>query len=173
MAPPAPWSPTAHAFAQHQFSHVANFWKQGRQASFRLEALPGGRAELNVTFQLPPASEVVPPPFHPVPAHHRLAVPSLAVPSLPPPKDDSLRHVALACVRRLQAASALPVSTPSSNKRPFPDSPNTPSPSNPPPLAQRIRSDFQISEGEVEFPERESNRSQLYPDSFPPLKLPS
>ena len=62
MAPQAPWSPTAHAFAQHQFSHVANFWKQGRQASFRLEALPGGQAELNLTFQLPPSSEVVPPP---------------------------------------------------------------------------------------------------------------
>ena len=62
MPPQAPWSPTAHAFAHHQFSHVANFWKQGRQASFRLEALPGGRAELHLTFQLPPASEVVPPP---------------------------------------------------------------------------------------------------------------
>ncbi len=62
MTPPAPWTPTAHAFAQHQFSHVANFWKQGRQASFRLEALPCGQAELNLTFQLPPASEVVPPP---------------------------------------------------------------------------------------------------------------
>ena len=64
MATQAPWSPTAHAFAQHQFSHVANFWKQGRQATFRLEALPSGQAELNLTFQLPPASEVVPPPSH-------------------------------------------------------------------------------------------------------------
>ena len=71
MTPSAPWSPTAHAFAQHQLSHVVNFWKQGRQASFRLEALPGGRAELNVTFQLPPSSEVVPPPCHPVPVHQR------------------------------------------------------------------------------------------------------
>ena len=71
MASQAPWSPTAHAFAQHQFSHVANFWKQGRPASFRLEALPGGCAELNITFQLPPASEVIPPPFHPVPAQQR------------------------------------------------------------------------------------------------------
>ena len=69
MPPQASWSPTAHAFALHQFSHVANFWEQGRPASFRLEALPGGRAELNLTFQLPPASEVVPPPSHvsPVP----------------------------------------------------------------------------------------------------------
>ena len=69
MTPSAPWSPTAHAFAQHQFSHVTNFWKQGRQASFRLESLPGGHAELNLTFQLPPASEVVPPPAHVFPAH--------------------------------------------------------------------------------------------------------
>ena len=64
MPPQAPWSPTAHTFAQHQFAHVANFWRQGRQASFRLEALPGGHAELNLTFQLPPASDVVPPPTH-------------------------------------------------------------------------------------------------------------
>ena len=73
MPPQAPWSPTAQAFAQHQFSHVANFWKQGRLASFRLEALPGGQAELNLTFQLPSASEVVPPPTHviPVPAPQR------------------------------------------------------------------------------------------------------
>ena len=31
----------------------------------------GGRAGLNLTFQLPPASEVVPPPFHPVPVNQR------------------------------------------------------------------------------------------------------
>ena len=68
MPPQAPWSPTAHAFAHHQFSHVANFWKQGRQASFRLEALPCGQAELNLTFQLPAASEVIPPPSHVFPA---------------------------------------------------------------------------------------------------------
>ena len=69
MTPSAPWSPTAHAFAQHQLSHVVNFWKQSRQASFRLEALHGGRAVLNLTFQLPPASEVIPPPSNvsPVP----------------------------------------------------------------------------------------------------------
>ena len=59
MPPQDLWSPTAHAFAHHQFSHVANFWKQGRQARFRLEALPGGHAELHLTFQLPPASEMV------------------------------------------------------------------------------------------------------------------
>ena len=75
MTPSAPWSPTAHAFAQHQLSHVVNFWKQGRLASYRLEALPGGRAALNVTFQLPHASEVIPPPFHPVPTHQRTTCP--------------------------------------------------------------------------------------------------
>jgi len=64
MPPQAPWSPTAHAFAQHQFSHVTNFWRQGRSASFQLEALPGGHAKLSLTFQLPPASTVVPPPTH-------------------------------------------------------------------------------------------------------------
>ena len=75
MTPPAPWSPTAHAFAQHQFSHVVNFWNQGRPASYLLEALPGGRAKLNVTFQLPHASEVIPPPSHPVPTHQRPTCP--------------------------------------------------------------------------------------------------
>ena len=68
MGPQAPWSPTAHAFAQHQFSHVANFWKQGRPASFQLEALPGGHAKLSLSFQLPLASEVVPPPSKVLPA---------------------------------------------------------------------------------------------------------
>ena len=73
MPSQAPWSPNAHAFALHQFSHVANFWKQGRPASFRLEALPGGQAVLNLKFQLPTASEVIPPPSHvpPVPAPQR------------------------------------------------------------------------------------------------------
>ena len=73
MPPQAPWSPTAQAFAHHQFSHVVNFWKQGRQASFQLETLPGGFAKLNLTFQLPSASQLVPPPFHvsPVPVHQR------------------------------------------------------------------------------------------------------
>ena len=73
MAPQAPWSPTAHAFAQHQFSHVANFWKQGRTASFQLKVLPGGQAELNLAFRLPSASQVIPPPSHvsPVPAPQR------------------------------------------------------------------------------------------------------
>ena len=64
VPPQTPWSPTAHAFAHHQLSHVTYFWKQGHQASFGLEALPGGQAELHLTLQLPPASEVVPLPSH-------------------------------------------------------------------------------------------------------------
>ena len=211
MAFQAPWSPTAQAFAQHQFAHVTNFWKQGRPARFRLEALPGGKAELNLTFQLPPASEVIPPPYHvpPVPRQrpilplfphgcfpqgsggvnsktkpkqapklssrrrksYRRSVlhkAALAVPTLPPPVVGSLRQAAQACVQRQQAASALP----SVKKRPLPISPSALSPSNLPPLAQRIRTDIQIGENEVESPERESLRSRLDPDSFPPLNSP-
>ena len=198
MPPQAPWSPTSHAFAQHQFSHAVNFWKQGRQASFQLEVLPSGQAKLNLTFQLPPASQVVPPPSHvsPVPPQrpihplfpdgcfpqeprgadskpnhaapkkvssrqrknyrrsvlHRAA---LAAPSLPTPKNGSLRQAALACVQRLQAGSAMSLSTPSTKKRPLPDSPNAPSPPTLPPLAQRIRKDIQVGESEVESPEKE------------------
>ena len=210
MTPPAPWSPTAHAFAQHQFSHVANFWKQGRQASLRIEALPGGRAELNVTFQLPPPSEVIPPPSYPGPTQQRPIHPlfpggfspqghasgpklkpatekklsskqrkgyrrsvlhraALAVPSLPTPKDGSLRHAALASVQQLRAASASAVST---NKRPFPNSPNSLSPSNLPPLSQRIRKDIQIGENEVESPEKEILRSPSFLENSPPLNPP-
>ena len=76
MAPQPPWSPTAHAFAQHQFSHVANFWKLGRPASFRLEALPNGQAELSLKFHIPSASEVVPPP---------LLIPPVSAPQRPIP----------------------------------------------------------------------------------------
>ena len=82
---------------------------------------------------------------------------ALAVPTLPPPVVGSLRQAAQACVQRLQAASALP-STPSGYKRPFSDS-SSPSPSNHPPLPQRIRKDFQIEESEVESPEKEILRS--------------
>ena len=218
MTPQVPWSPTAQAFAHHQFSHVANFWKQGRQASFRLEALPGGQARLNLTFQLPQASEVIPPPqVPPVAVTQRPAYPlfpngsspqnsgadpfaknasqkkissrqrksyrrsvlhkaALAAPSLPSPKSGSLRQAALASVQRQQTVPVLPVTTQSAKKRTL-DSPGASSPSNLPPLAQRIRKDiqvgdFQISEGEVESPERESLRSRLDPDSFPPLNSP-
>ena len=82
---------------------------------------------------------------------------ALAVPTLPPPVVGSLRQAAQACVQRLQAASALP-STPSGYKRPFSDS-SSPSPSNLPPLPQRIRKDIQIEESEVESPEKETLRS--------------
>ena len=206
MTPQAPWSPTAHAFAHHQFSHVANFWKQGRPASFRLEALPGGHAQLNITFQLPSASEVIPPPFHasPVPAPQRPIHPlfprgfpqksganmskpasskkissrqrksyrrsvlhqaALAAPSLPPPKNGSLRQAALACVERLQAKSALPVNPQSARKRPPPSTTPVPSPPNYSPLAQRIRLDFQLGEGDS--PEREGLRSLFSPKNSP------
>ena len=57
--PGGPWSATAHNFVQHQLSHAANFWRQGRPAVFHLESLSGGRAVLNLTFQLPPTA---PPP---------------------------------------------------------------------------------------------------------------
>ena len=202
MPPQAPWSPTAHAFAQHQFSHVANFWKQGRQASFRLEALPGGHAELNITFQLPPASEVIPPPYNVPPVPPQRPIPplfpngwapkgsgdpktkqaspkkvssrlrksyrrsvlhraALAAPSLPPPKNGSLRQAAQACVQRQQA---VPASTENAKKRPA----ALLSPSNLSPLAQRIRSDFQIGESsEVESPEKEVLRSSPCPEKSP------
>ena len=204
----APWSPTAQAFAQHQFSHVTNFWKQGRPASFRLEALPDGNAELNLTFKLPKASEVIPPPFFssPAPLLKRPIIPlfpegyapqkgkpkqapklpsrrrknyrrsvlhkaALAMHTLPPPVNGSLRQAAQACVQRLQAASALPVSTPTTKKRSFSesDSPSALSPSNFPPLAQKIRSDLQISE---ESPERELLRTQPTPMKSPSLSSP-
>ena len=184
---------------------MINFWKQGRPASFRLEALPSGKAELNLTFQLPHASEVIPPPsapshvfpasapqrpIHPLfpkgffsqrsgvtvpkPASQKkpsskqrksyrrsvLYRASLAAPSLSPPKNGSLRQAALASVQRLQADSASPVNTQSTRKRSYSesDSPNAHSPSNFPPLAQRIRSDLQIGE---ESPEREQLRQAL------------
>ena len=204
----APWSPTAQAFAQHQFSHVTNFWKQGRPASFRLEALPDGNAELNLTFKLPKASEVIPPPFFssPAPLLKRPIIPlfpegyapqkgkpkqapklpsrrrknyrrsvlhkaALAMPTLPPPVNGSLRQAAQACVQRLQAASALPVSTPTTKKRSYSesDSPSALSPSNFPPLAQKIRSDLQISE---ESPERELLRTQPTLMKSPSLSSP-
>ena len=204
MVPQAPWSPTAQAFAHHQFSHVVNFWKQGRPASLRLEALPGGRAELSLTFQLPPASEVVPPPSHvsPVLAPQRpvhplfpkscfpqrsgsgpnqpkpkLASPKvssrqrksyrravlhkagLAASSLPPPKYGSLRQAASASVQRLQADQAK-----SERKRPLPVQS---------PVAQRIRTDIQIGESEVESPEKEILRSPPCPENSPSPISPS
>ena len=190
MPPQAPWSPTAHAFAHHQFSHVANFWKQGRQASFCLEVLPGGQAELNLTFQLSPASEVVPPPSHvpPVPAPHRPIHPLF--PESTSPKVASkrqrknyrrsvLHRAALNAASSTlpppkngslrQAASACAqrqqtdlVSTQSAKKRPLPNSP-----SHIPPLAQRIRKDIQIGESEAESPEKEVLRGPPFLENSP------
>ena len=202
MASPAPWSPNAHAFAQHQFSHVANFWKQGLQATFRLEVLPRGKAEMNLTFQLPNASAVIPPPSHmfPIPAPQRPIPPlfpkgrfpqgsdavtkqkkasskqckssvkhpaTLAATSLLPPKNDPPTQAAPASVQASPSVQALPVSTQSAKKRPLPDSPSDPSPSNPPPLAQRIREDILIEEDEVESPEKEVLRSSPFPENSP------
>ena len=93
----------------------------------------------------------------------------LAAPSLPPPENGSLRQAAQACVQRLQAASALPVSTPSANKRPLPISPSAPSPSNLSPLARRIRSEIHVGDSEVESPEKEVLRSSSPPDNSPPI----
>ena len=87
---------------------------------------------------------------------HRAA---LAAPSLPPPKNGSLRQAAQACVQRLQAAAASPVDPHSAKKRPLSDSPTALSPSSLLPLAQRIRSDIQIGESDVESPEKEILRS--------------
>ena len=66
--PPAQWTPTAHCFAQHLFSQVTNFWRQGREASFHLKSLNNGQAEMSLAFRLPHPSEIIPPPSpYPIP----------------------------------------------------------------------------------------------------------
>ena len=202
-APHFGWSPTAEDFTKHQLSHVTNFWRQGRTAEFQLKAMPSGRAELRLTFELPPPSESIPPPINPAfcAPPRNLGTPTfpqgvqesetdpksslprvtsrqrknyrrsvlyrakLAASSLPPPRNGSLRQAAQACVQRLQAVSATPVSIQSVRKRPLPDSPSAPSPSNLPPLAQRIRSDIQVGEIEVDSPEKEILRSSPLPEN--------
>ena len=159
---------------------------------------------LNLTFQLPSASEVVPPPsnVHTAPTSQRPIIPlfpkgfpegspsaspkvssrqrksyrrsvlhraGLAASSLPSPKYGSLRQAASACVERLEADQK---TTEKSRKRPLHDSPNILSPSNPVPFAQRIRSDLQIGEGEIESPEREVLRTQSFPEKSPVLSSP-
>ena len=141
---------------------MANFWRQGRPASFQLEALPGGHAKLSLTFQLPPACTVVPPPTHvsPVSTPQRPIRPlfpkgsdavtkqkkasskqckssvkhpaTLAATSLLPPKNDSPTQAVPASVQPSPSVQALPESTQSAKKRLLPDSPSDPSPSNPP-----------------------------------------
>ena len=86
----------------------------------------------------------------------------LAASSLPPPKCGSLRQAASACVQRLQAEPAK-----SERKRPLPASPSVQSP-----LAQRIREDIQISQIEVDSPERELLRGQTSPEKSPPSSFP-
>ena len=100
---------------------------------------------------------------------HRAA---LAAPSLPPPKNGSLRQAAQACVQRLQPDSAPNLNTQGARERPHPFSPSAPSPLNRSPLAQMIRADLQISECEVESPERESLRSQQSPKKSPSPSSP-
>ena len=199
MAPQAPWSPTAHAFAQHQFSHVANFWKQGRQASFQLEALPGGQAKLNLSFQLPPASEVVPPPSHvpPVPAPQRPISPLFPKGCFPQGSGgESRTKVASSKQRKNYWRSVLHKAALATSSLPAPVNgslrqaaqacvqrmeitqsakkrplPFSPSAPSPQrsPLAQRIRADLQI---EVESPEREILRSQQSPEKSPSPSSP-
>ena len=205
-APQFGWSPTAEDFTRHQLSHVTNFWRQGRTAEFCLKAMPSGRAELSLTFELPPPSESIPPPINPalfVPPRN-LVTPTfpqesgtdpkppppkvtsrqrknyrrsvlhratLAASSLPPPKNGSLRQAAQACVQRLKAEPTLQVSAVSARKRAPSRSPSPPSPSNRSPLAQRMRTDFQIGENEMDSPERESLRSQPYPEKTPSLPI--
>ena len=79
-----PWSATAHSFVQHQLSHAVNFWRQGRPAVFHLQSRSDGQAVLNLTFQLPSPSEIIPPPSPysttPLPTSRRPVAPT------PPPK---------------------------------------------------------------------------------------
>ena len=177
---------TAHAFAHRQFSHVANFWKQGRQASFRLNVLPDGQAALNLTFQLPPASEVVPPPSQvpPVPAPQRPIHPLFPKKSgadlrsnQTSPKVASRRQ--RKSYRRsvlhqaaLAASSTLPppkngslrqVASACAQRLQAALQVNTQTDSTTAlsPLAQRIRSDIKIRESEIESPEKELLRSSL------------
>ena len=72
-------------------------------------------------------------------------------------------------MKRQQADQALPVNNESKRKR-------QPAPSNISPLAQRMRSDFQIDESEldqVESPEKELQRSHPSPQSVPFESTPS
>ena len=208
-APHFGWSPTAEDFTKHQLSHVTNFWRQGRTAEFQLKAMPSGRAELRLTFELPPPSESIPPPINPAfcAPPRNLGTPTfpqgvqesetdpkpslprvtsrqrknyrrsvlhrakLAASSLPPPRNGSLRQAAQACVQRLQADPTSQVSILSARKQAPSRSPSPPSPSNRSPLAQRMRTDFQIGEQEMESPERESLRSQSYPEKTPSLPI--
>ena len=88
QGPGGPWTPTSQNFVQHQLNHTLNFWKLGHPAVFHLESLSDGRAKLNLTFCLPPPSEIIPPPppSFPTPAPtHPASGPLLRRPGAPTP----------------------------------------------------------------------------------------
>ena len=69
------WNPTAQTFARHQLAKVIHFWQQGRPAVFYLKSLDNGEAELNLTFQLPKPSEIIPQPLPTIPTSTATALP--------------------------------------------------------------------------------------------------
>ena len=74
QGPGGPWTPTSQNLVQHQFHHALNLWRLGHPVVYHLESLSDGRAKLNLTFCLPPPSEIIPPPLpsfpHPIPPHY-------------------------------------------------------------------------------------------------------
>ena len=62
QGPGGPWTPTSQNFIQHQLHHALNLWRLGHPAVFHLESQSDGRAKLNLSFCLPPPSEIIPPP---------------------------------------------------------------------------------------------------------------
>ena len=109
---------------------------------------------------------------------HRAATAAL---SLPTPSEGTLRYLATDAVAaalaslpvgRRQTVAALSEVSQSAKKRPFPTSPSVPSPSNLPPLAQRIRKDIQVGESEVESPEKEVLRGPTFLENSPPPLSP-
>ena len=83
------WTPTAQNFANHQLSHVLNFWKLGHGASFRLDAQSGGKAEMTLTFDLPAPCDHLPPPQYACPP-----------PLQPRPSGECLQKASLGRMRR-------------------------------------------------------------------------
>ena len=187
-----PWSPTAHAFAQHQFSHVVNFWKQSRQASFQLEALPEGRAVLNLTFQLPPASEVIPPPSYVSPVPRQRPIQPLFPHGCFPQGSGGVDSKTKKTVKKSSSRqrksyrrSVLHKAALATHSLPPPKNgslrqaaqacvqrlqvPLSPQTSSGPtsPLAKRIREDIHVFESEVESPEKEVLRNPPFPENSP------
>ena len=130
---------------------------------FRKSHFPQGHgSSLNQSVPKPASSPKV--PSRQRKSYHRAVLhrAGQAASSLPPPKIGSLRQAASACVRNLQAEKAE-----SERKRPLPNFPSVQTP-----LAQRIREDLQLSENEVDSPEKESLRSQTFPGASPLLSPP-